>query len=172
MLLVFFVAALVAYVIVRGCELRRQADGDGHVSPCNPGDRRPRCSHPGRSLGDRETSGNGVAMLNRGVVIVRPKQPYLDWAAGLDDSGLVPDPNDEQTVYLIPSYGDDEEAWEILERVHPAIFENELYGWHTDEAAWPQGRDLAMFKAWFEIELHSVVEDLCDYEIVDEDDEA
>jgi hypothetical protein len=53
---------------------------------------------------------------------------------GLDDSGIVPDPNDEQTVYLIPSYGDEEEAWEILERAHPAIFENELYGWHTDEA--------------------------------------
>jgi hypothetical protein len=111
-------------------------------------------------------------MLNRGVVIVRPKQPYLDWAAGLDDSELVPDPNAEQTVYLIPSYGDDEEAWEILERVHPTIFENELYGWHTDEAAWPKDRDVAMFKAWFEIELHSVVEDLCDYEIVDEDAEA
>jgi hypothetical protein len=111
-------------------------------------------------------------MLNRGVVIVRPKQPYLDWAAGLDDSGLVPDPSDEQTVYLIPSYGDDEEAWEILGSVYRAIFENELYGWHTDEAAWPQGRDLAMFKAWFGIELHSTVEDLCDYEIVDEDDEA
>jgi hypothetical protein len=40
-------------------------------------------------------------MLNRGVVIVRPKQPYRDWAAGLGDSGLVPDPNAEQTVYLI-----------------------------------------------------------------------
>ncbi len=43
------------------------------------------------------------------------------------------------------------------------IFENELYGWHTDEAAWPKGRDFAMFKKWFEIELHSVVEDLCDF---------
>jgi hypothetical protein len=28
-----------------------------------------------------------------------------------------------------------------------------------------------MFKAWFKVELHSVVEDLCDVEIVDEDDE-
>jgi len=111
-------------------------------------------------------------MLNRGVVIVRPKQPYLDWAAGLDDSGIVPDPNDEQTVYLIPSYEDEEAAWEILAKVHPVIFENELYGWHTDEAAWPRGRDFAMFNDWFEIELHSVVEDLCDVEIVDEDDEV
>ena len=32
-------------------------------------------------------------MINRGVVIVRPKQPYLDWATRLDDSGFVPDPN-------------------------------------------------------------------------------
>ena len=111
-------------------------------------------------------------MLNRGVVIVRPKQPYLDWAAGLDDSGIVPDPNDEQTVYLIPRYEDEEAAWEILAKVPPAIFENELYGWHTDEAAWPRGRDFAMFNDWFEIELHSVVEDLCDVEIVDEDDEV
>jgi hypothetical protein len=111
-------------------------------------------------------------MLNRGVVIVRPRQPYLDWAARLDDSGIVPDPNDEQTVYLIPSYEDAEAAWEILERVYPAIFENELHGWHTDEAAWPRGRDSAMFKEWFAVELHSIVEDLCDFEIVDEDDEA
>ena len=112
-------------------------------------------------------------MLNRGVVIVRPKQPYLHWAAGLDDSGIVPDPNnDEPTVYLIPSYDDEAEAWEILATLYPAIFENELNGWHTDEAAWPKGRDFTMFKKWFEIELHSVVEDLCEYEIVDEDDDA
>ena len=46
-------------------------------------------------------------MLNRGVVIVRPKQPYLDWAAGVDDSGIMPESNDEQTIYLIPSFDDE-----------------------------------------------------------------
>ena len=110
-------------------------------------------------------------MLNRGALVVRPKQPYLDWAARLEDAGIVPDPNDEQTIYLIPSFDDDEEAWEILERVYPAIFESELHGWHTDEAGWPKGRDFAMFKAWFEIKVYSVVEDLCNYEIFDEDDD-
>ncbi|HUI26384.1 MAG TPA: hypothetical protein VL403_09905 [Candidatus Kryptonia bacterium] len=111
-------------------------------------------------------------MLNRGVLIVRPKQPYLDWAAGLDDSGVIPDPAGEQTVYLIPSFEDDEEALEILEAVYAEIFENELYGWHTDESRWPAGRDFATFQQWFAIELHSVVEDLCGYEIVDDDDDA
>lgn len=52
------------------------------------------------------------------------------------------------------------------------IFENELHGWDTDDTTWPQGRDFAMFKEWFSIELHSVVKDLCDFEILDEDDEG
>jgi hypothetical protein len=91
------------------------------------------------------------------------------WAAGLNDSGIVPEPNDEQTVYLIASYESDDEAWKILETVYSAIFENELNAWHTDEAAWPKGRDFAMFKDWFEVKLHSIVEDLCDLELVDDE---
>lgn len=110
-----------------------------------------------------------TTMLNRGVLIVRPKQPYLDWAAGLDDSGLLPDPRDEKTIYLIPSFESDEQAWKIVEEVYSEVFENELYGRHTNETAWPQNRDFKMFKEWFEIELHSVVEDLCDYEISDDE---
>jgi hypothetical protein len=109
-------------------------------------------------------------MLNRGVLIVRPRQPYLDWAAQLDDSGLVPDPEDEQTVYLIPEFESDDEAREILEDVYDEVFERELEGWHTDESAWPQNRTFAMFKEWFDIEFHSVVEDLCAYEIEDDED--
>jgi hypothetical protein len=55
-------------------------------------------------------------MLNRAVLIVRPKQPYLDWAAGLDDSGLLPDVQGEQTAYLIPSFEDDDEAAKVPKR--------------------------------------------------------
>jgi hypothetical protein len=109
-------------------------------------------------------------MLNRGVVMVRPKQPYIDWAVQLDDSGIVPDPDDERTVYLIPEYDDDDEAWEILEDIYTEIFERELEGWHTEESAWPQDRTFAMFKEWFDVEFHSVVQDLCAYEL--EDDET
>jgi len=29
-------------------------------------------------------------MLNRAALIVRPAKPYVDWALGLDDSGLAP----------------------------------------------------------------------------------
>jgi hypothetical protein len=108
-------------------------------------------------------------MINRGSVIVRPKQPYLDWAAQLDDSGIVPDPQDERTIYLIPEYDSDVEAMEILANCFDIIFEEELGGWHTDESAWPRKRTFALFREWFSFEFHSVVEDLCDYEIDDDD---
>jgi hypothetical protein len=97
---------------------------------------------------------------------VRPKQPFLDWAVRLDDSGLLPDVSGEQTAYLVPEFEDDAEAQRVLKRVCAEVFERELFGWHTDESAWPKNRTLAMFRRWFEIELHSVVEDLCAYEIV------
>ncbi len=108
-------------------------------------------------------------MINRAALIVRPKQPYLDWAAGLGEDGDVPELEAEQTVYLIPVFESDEEAEAILDAVHAEVFANELWGWHTDESAWPRNRDLETFKEWFEIEMHGIVEDLCDYELLDED---
>ena len=108
-------------------------------------------------------------MLNRGVLIVRPKQPFLAWAAQLDDSGLVPDATGEQTVYLVPEFEDDDEAQRVLKRVFAEVFERELFGWHTDETAWPTNRTFSLFRKWFDIELHSVVEDLCEFEIVDDE---
>ena len=97
-------------------------------------------------------------MLNRGALIVRPAQPYLDWAASLDDSGILPDPDGEVTVYLVPEYEDDLEAEKVLRRVYADVFERELFGWCTD--LWPQRRTFAVFKAWLRIEMHSIVEDL------------
>ena len=108
-------------------------------------------------------------MLNRGVLIVRPKQPYLDWAAGVDDSGLIPDPLGEQTVYLIPNFESDDEAQEILEEIYSEVFEHELWDWHSDETAWPQNRDFRRFLEWFKVELHAVVEDLSDDELTDDE---
>ena len=108
-------------------------------------------------------------MLNRGVLIIRPSQPFLDWAAKLDDSGVLPPVEGEQTVYLIPEFEDDQEAQSSLKAVYSEVLERELYGWHTDETQWPKHRTLAKFREWYVIELHSVVEDLCAYESIDDE---
>lgn len=110
-------------------------------------------------------------MLNRAALIVRPKQPFLDWAAGLDDSGLVPDAGGEQTVYLVPEFESDEDGLRVLKRVYAEIFERELDGWHTDPSAWPQKRDFKTFQQWFSIELHSVVEDVVNDALIDDESE-
>lgn len=110
-------------------------------------------------------------MLNRAALIVRPKQLFLDWAAGLDDSGLVPDVDGEKTVYLVPEFESDEEGLRVLKRVYAEIFERELDGWHTDPSAWPQKRDFKTFQQWFSIELHSVVEDVVDDALIDDERE-
>lgn len=106
-------------------------------------------------------------MLNRAALIVRPKQPFLDWAASLDNSGLVPDVAGEHTVYLVPEFESEEEGQQVLRHVYVEIFERELDDWHTDESAWPEKRDFKTFQEWFSIELHSVVEDVVDDVLVD-----
>jgi hypothetical protein len=75
----------------------------------------------------------------------------------------------EQTVYLVPEFESEAEQRQVLQEVFAEVFERELYGWHTDERAWPKKRTLSLFRQWFSIEMHSVVEDLCAYPI--EDDE-
>lgn len=108
-------------------------------------------------------------MLNRAALIVRPRQPFLDWAASLEVDGLVPDAAGERTVYLIPEPDDDAHAERIVRRVFAEIFERELDGWWTDESAWPTKRTFAVFKQWFSIEIHTVIEDLVDDVLHDDD---
>ena len=105
-----------------------------------------------------------MGLLNRSVIIVRPKRPYLEWAKR-DDSGgvaeavfetLRSDPN----VYLLPEYNGPVGQQEVLEDFWPALFEAMLNGWNKDEAYWPKDRNFQMFQAWFEIQIGSGVEDL------------
>ena len=53
---------------------------------------------------------------------------------------------------------------------YEALFENELEGWYTDESLWPKKRDLKLFREWFNVECHTVIEDTVGLPI--EDDET
>ena len=108
-------------------------------------------------------------MLNRSAIVVRPAQPFDDWAAGLDDSGMVPSDGYEPNAYLVPAIEDFEDRQTVLEHSYPVIFDSELHGWHLDKAAWPKNRTLDMFMRWFKVEIHEIVHDLCSYELLDDD---
>ena len=111
-------------------------------------------------------------MINRAAITVKPLEPFLQWAKTLDDSDLIPGEEDESTVYLVPYILSEQHEADILKQVYAEIFERELFEWHTDESAWPKRRTLAMFKKWFKYEIHSIVEDLCSYPILNDDSDA
>jgi len=111
-------------------------------------------------------------MLNRSLLIVRARQPFLDWLRSLPDPidgdttlDLI---NEDATAYLIPDYEDEDEYAAVLCEAFDPIFEHQLSGWWLDENDWPRNRTVEMFHAWFAIESHVMVEDLVDGPIVDD----
>lgn len=113
-------------------------------------------------------------MVNRGALILRYRQPFLDWINAADPSPSAPLTMDdvalERTVYLVECEDEQElEAW--LVRNHRTLFEEELFGWYTDPALWPRDRSLAALRRWCSFEFHSVVADTGSTPLT-EDDEA
>ena len=100
--------------------------------------------------------------INRAALVVRPRQPYLDWAASLDEEApaQIPAISKRMSVYLVGEDPNEEEETAPLEDYYEAIFETELAAWSEDEKQWPQQRSLAMFHEWFDVVGESVVTDL------------
>ena len=108
-------------------------------------------------LADPET-----AFVNRSAVVVRPKQPYLDWATELDET---PTEQTEAlkhscTVYLAPEVVRSGQLDRWVRRNCPAIFEHELWAWCRDADAWPEDRGHRAFRAWFSVAVTELVIDL------------
>lgn len=110
--------------------------------------------------------------LNRTVIMLGPKQPFLDWLNNVDpdDEALtVEDLRDDNEVFLIPQYNDNTDSEKWVEMRWGFLFEHMLLGWVDDEALWPQDRTLEMFREWFEIEIHTMAWDLSDDPLIVED---
>src|SRR5258708_38366369 len=99
--------------------------------------------------------------VKRAAVSIKPKQPYIDWANGLDEDGVGTEFTPEENISLVddlPEGGLDLAV--LLGPSFDIIFEEGLNAWHLREREWPQERDFAVFQAWLEIELRSLVLDL------------
>jgi len=111
-----------------------------------------------------------MSLLNRSAIILIPMQPYADWANSLDDDGprfVMSDADDELTVFLGPELDTVDEIDTFVTRHFDFFFEHWLAGWCTDSAQWPQRRTRRMFREWFHVRIHTMVEDVVDgpYEI-------
>lgn len=104
-----------------------------------------------------------MRLINRAAVIVKPKQPFVDWANSLDDDGVKFDPEKmiEHHVYLIDDIADYVFDIEVLVRpFYLMIFEEQLLGWHRVVDDWPADRSFEVFLDWFHVEINSMVLDL------------
>ncbi|MDP1766787.1 MAG: hypothetical protein Q8K83_07810 [Methylotenera sp.] len=108
--------------------------------------------------------------LNRGLVIIRYKQPYVDWVKIAGDAPMeisLQQANDDGDSFLLPTYESQidpvdgtEDAIKWVEKRWRMFFEHILESWILDEAEWPQKRSLKMFREWFDIEYKSIVWDM------------
>ncbi len=113
-----------------------------------------------------------MSVVNRCVVIVKVKEPFRDWLQSLPDpTDITTDEiNEDNSVYLLPEYEDDTDIFAILEHFYDLIFEEQLNNWWTDESCWPSNRDFDTFVEWFGCKFHSLVMDLVDEPLVNDDE--
>jgi hypothetical protein len=110
--------------------------------------------------------------INRAAIVVRPGQPFLDWLHRADPTSnelSLEDLRREPTVYLVPECENEEEVRKYLEEACGPIFEEQLDGWYRVPSSWPNRRDLDAFDRWFEWSFHSMVIDLCNHPLLQEE---
>ena len=101
--------------------------------------------------------------VNRSLVVVKPKQPYVDWANSFMDDDKVQSIESfhcDCNAYLIDEIEEDGDEERILKKIYRRIFVEELHAWMRDEDTWPKKRDYPTFRNWFDVEFHSLVFDL------------
>ena len=101
--------------------------------------------------------------INRTVLTIVPKQPYIDWANSFDDDGPKIETDKKLAVsILIPDKYDEYNYEAFLRKHYSDIFEEELDAWMSDSNDWPKNRNYQMFNEWFEVLVSDIVIDMGD----------
>jgi hypothetical protein len=115
-----------------------------------------------------------MRVINRTAVTITGAKPYIDWTLRTDADAhkgaiTVARARTYGSAFLLPEFELEEDIQEWVEDNAAWIFEFQLGAWTDDETTWPQRRDLASFREWFNIDIHSVVVDVADDDIEGEE---
>jgi hypothetical protein len=115
-----------------------------------------------------------MRVVNRTAVTIVGAEPYLEWARSRDadfNRGQLTVVRTKPfgSAFLLPEMDYEEDLQEWVEENFDWMFEFQLSQWTADETAWPPQRDLQTFRAWFRVDLHSVVVDVADDDIEGEE---
>jgi hypothetical protein len=103
-----------------------------------------------------------IWFLNRGLVVLRPKEPFIQWVSDIAGDAPPAEELDQASTYLIPEFESEDESWEWIQGNATLLFELALEEWDVDEAEWPEDRGWVALSEWFEIEFVEIVWDLVD----------
>jgi hypothetical protein len=76
-----------------------------------------------------------MVTVNRSAIVVKPKQPFLDWLHATDPTSLeltLLNLTRDPMIYLIPECDTNEDVAEVLRELCEEIFQEQLAGWYTD----------------------------------------
>ena len=115
-----------------------------------------------------------MRVVNRTAVTIIGAQPYIDWMRATDadfnQGALTVQPAKAYgAAFLLPEFELEESLQEWVEENATWLFEFQLAAWTDNESSWPSARDLKTFRAWFRIDVHSVVVDVADDDIEGEE---
>jgi hypothetical protein len=101
-------------------------------------------------------------LTDRAALILKPKKPFLNWLVSHDPKDKDVDLEEDQDVYLIPEFYNNEEFETWIKEYFDAFFCDQMNHWYTDETMWVQNRTFKLFKEWFDYRMHSMVWDTLD----------
>lgn len=106
-----------------------------------------------------------MAIINRCAVGIGPRPPLIEWSRKVSGEEQISWHDNDHGLYLLPAYEDDEEGWQVLQKVYGTIFEKELSSWCADVNLWPNPRTFSLFQDWFDVRFYDLIDDLCDQEL-------
>ena len=95
-----------------------------------------------------------MKILNRGFLILKPKNEFWTWANQFSEEEIIFSETDdcEGNIYLIEE--DFFEIEPIIEKNFKKILKNELSA-VTDEENWPENLTIELFNSWFYLDFVS-----------------
>lgn len=102
-------------------------------------------------------------VTNRGAILVRPKEPFAQWASRVCRDAhevTVEELRKESTVFMVESVDQQNDAEEVMKRYSAEIFEFLLWECCTEREFWPSMRDWETFKEWVDASYYGLVLDL------------
>lgn len=104
-------------------------------------------------------------VISRSVIIIKAKQPLVDWLNKLDPANPITleDAHIDNSAYLLPTFDEianpEYTAESYLKSNYQGIFLQEIKDWYIDPKAYPK-MTYALFLEWFEISTHSMIFDM------------